>query len=277
MKLTSIKTVILGSKVKFLHFDPPISYDFENLSAKNRHKVGEDKEPDPQSMEASARKAKARLKSLVLCNAWLHLKRNGQPYKPQFPTFTFNTDVVDLETAHKVFRKFIKRLNYQVLKRTGQKLVYIAVPEFQKDRDFYGRKKPLGGRVHYHVIFFNLPRIQNIHAFLAEVWGEGYIWNKTIHSAQHLANYVAKYISKDLENKHIKYKKRYLVSRCIKRPVKIYDQELGADFCNHISSLGNYQTKESDYTSIDGRQVHEIEMTFPDGFDLAKEALGGSR
>ncbi len=273
MKLTNVKTVILGSRAKFLHFDRPIGYSFENISAQNKSKIAqtEPKEPNLESMAESARKAKSRLKKIILSNAWQHFKPNGVPYKPQFPTFTFSYDVLDTETGHPKFKNFMKRLNYQVFKRTGQRLAYIAVPEFQKDVDFHGNVKPNGGRLHYHAILFNIPRIQNIHAFLTKVWGDGYVWNRTINSSEHLVNYVLKYIKKDFENRHIKFKNRYLVSKGIKRPQISYDQEFAMDFCRHLESLGEYQLKEYDYQSIDGRSIHEIELIFPDGFDVASQ------
>ena len=272
MKLTNIKTVILGSKVKFLYFDRPISYDYENVGARNRNKSLElDLEPKTtDSMEESARKARSRLRQIMWSNSWQHFDEKGRPYKPQFSTFTFNHDITDYETGHPIYKNFRKRLDYACSKLFPHKLFCVTVPEFQKDIDFHGRVKPNGGRVHYHSVFFNLPFINDLHSLLEKTWGHGFVLNKTIRSVEHLSNYVAKYIQKDLENKHIKFKKRYLVSRGVKRPITIYDQEFAKEYCRYISSLSSYTAKESDYENpTDGRKIHEIEMVFPDGFDLA--------
>ncbi len=268
MKLTSVKTIILGSKVKFLYFDTPISYDFENIAAQQRKSgkeiitIGDDR---GDSMELSALKARSRLRNLVWCNAWQYKKANGSLFVPQFSTFTFDRDVVDFATGHPLYNNFIKRLNYQF----DEKVLCITVPEFQKDTDYHGKVKELGGRVHYHAVFFNLPYLKNPHAFLSDTWGNGYVFSKSINSVQHLSRYVTKYVQKDLENKHIKFKKRYLVSRGIKRPVEIYDQQFAVDFERYISAPGIHTTRENDYDSTDGRKIHELELTFPDGFDLS--------
>jgi hypothetical protein len=267
MKLTNIKTVILGSKVKFLHFNIPISYGFENLAAKNKSRVFE-LNPDEDLFsyaEESARKARGRIRNIIWSNACQYFKEKGKPFKPQFSTFTFNHDVLDFQSGQQIFNNFKKRLDYKL----GKSIVCLSVPEFQKDIDFQGNKKPNGGRVHYHTVFFNLPYINNLHEFLAQTWGNGFVLNKSTKSVEHLANYVCKYIQKDLENKHIKFKKRYLVSRGIKRPVEIYDEEFAADFKNYISTLETHQTKEVEYDSLDGRHICQEELIFPDGFNLA--------
>ncbi len=92
-------------------------------------------------------------------------------------------------------KKLRKHLNYYKLLPKGQKLKYILTSE-------YGKKH---GRIHFHVIFINLP-LQDIHWWnktkeiyksptINHIWGNGYV---DIRKANHdTINYCLKYLAKD--------------------------------------------------------------------------------
>ncbi|WP_452176556.1 rolling circle replication-associated protein, partial [Kordiimonas lipolytica] len=64
----------------------------------------------------------------------------------------------DVKESNYNFKKFIQRLNYKM----DLKLKYSCVVEFQKR-----------GAVHYHLLAYNLPFIEN--SKLAEIWGHGFV------------------------------------------------------------------------------------------------------
>jgi len=135
------------------------------------------------------------------------------------------------------------------------KLLYVAVPEFQKR-----------GAVHYHIIFFNLPFLRNIHPVMQKLWGQGFIFGKTINDLNHLANYVCKYIQKGFDDKHSKYSKRYFSSRGLKRPYVIRD-EGQVEYILASIDPSKCEVEEKEFTTTQGIKVKQKVLRFPDGFN----------
>src|SRR5690606_13213215 len=84
--------------------------------------------------------AKARKKVRRLINA--NIGKWGE--WPKFLTLTFAEHVTNVRQANYEFKKFRQRLEYALKIR----LKYVGVVEFQQS-----------GRIHYHVVIFNMPYI----------------------------------------------------------------------------------------------------------------------
>ena len=129
----------------------------------------------------------------------------GQCY---FWTYTFKQDIKDLSEANYQFNKFIKRLKYQL----DKPIKYVAVPELQKkyDRNVW----------HYHVIFFDIGRVD--WSKMGSIWGLGYVYVKRIEQNNGLAiaHYMSKYLTKASDVTH--GKKKYFASRNLDRPKKTW-------------------------------------------------------
>jgi hypothetical protein len=156
-------------------------------------------------------KTKRSVRLLLLANAYQYEK-----YKPIFITFTFKDDVIDLKIAQKQFSKFIKRLNYKIFKTKYNNLKYLGVPEIQNKREIkYGV-----GVWHFHIIFFNLPYLENIYDEIYNIWGLGFTLVQTINDVNHLILYLSKYLTKDNMDSRLFGKKKYFPSRGLKKPME---------------------------------------------------------
>lgn len=150
-------------------------------------------EKKEEHRESTMRKAKITIKRLVSSNIGTFSK---------FITLTFKEDVKCLKTANYEFKKFKQRLNYQL----EINLKYLCVPEFTKQ-----------GRVHYHVIMFNLPYIKSND--LSDIWENGFIKINKIKSYRNIGSYVSKYLVK--HNGIMEGEKSYFTSRNLKKPKEL--------------------------------------------------------
>ena len=245
-KLTNHKATLYPSILKIQEADRPFMYGHKNHSKKKK----KDKNPELKDPETSARKSRARIRSIIYANAFQY--KDGDHIIPaMFSTLTFAENIKNTTLTHKKYRNFIKRLSY----KTGRKIEYIAVFEYQKR-----------GAVHYHVIFFNLPYIEDIHKVLTECWGEGFVLNKTIMDVDHLINYISKYIQKEINTKHIKHRKRFLTSNGLLKPTVVRDPEVIKELLNLMPI--NYIYKECEYITQDGVKFKQSEFHFPPGTNL---------
>ena len=114
---------------------------------------------------------------------------NYEQGRSKFVTLTFKENLVDLSVANKEFRKFIKRLSYNLYNHEA-KLQYIAVWERQKR-----------GAIHYHLVLFDVPYLAN--AKLARIWRHGFVkirhvkMEKEIDSIENVGRYISKYFEKN--------------------------------------------------------------------------------
>lgn len=134
--------------------------------------------------------------------------------KEKFLTLTFKEHLTDQGETNKLFTKFIKKLSYSIFKKESG-LKYLCVVERMGN-----------GRIHYHVLFFNLPYkpVDEI----ADIWGHGFVKINAIDNVDNLGAYVCKYMSKTaVENSEKsakeKDKKMYFVSRGLHKPTEICD------------------------------------------------------
>ena len=124
----------------------------------------------------------------------------------KFLTLTFKENIQDIATTNDEFKKFIKRLNYQLYKTKKSRIKYLATWEKQQR-----------GAIHYHIILFSFPFVP--HERLMEIWGHGLVWiNKIdVDAAVNRGRYVSKYFDKDLDIKEHK-KKAFFKSQNLKLP-----------------------------------------------------------
>lgn len=124
----------------------------------------------------------------------------------KFLTLTFKENIQDIATTNDEFKKFIKRLNYQLYKTKKSRIKYLATWEKQQR-----------GAIHYHIILFSFPFVP--HERLMEIWGHGLVWiNKIdVDAAENRGRYVSKYFDKDLDIKEHK-KKAFFKSQNLKLP-----------------------------------------------------------
>lgn len=146
-------------------------------------------------------KTKVNLRRLIDANIGMYEEME------KFLTLTFDEDVTR-EYALDELKKFMKRLRYLHNKKEFK---YIAVIELTKK-----------GRIHFHLILFNLPYIKKKE--ISEIWRHGYVQINSIYRYYDLATYVVKYIKKTLttENFIPKYKKFFLTSKNMYKPKEYY-------------------------------------------------------
>lgn len=127
----------------------------------------------------------------------------------KFLTLTFKEDITDIAYTNSEFKKFMKRLNYQLYKTKKSQIKYLATWEKQKR-----------GAIHYHIVLFEFPYLP--HSQLVQIWGHGIIGINRIDvdSAENRGRYVSKYFDKDLELKEHK-KKAFFKSQNLKKPIEI--------------------------------------------------------
>lgn len=119
----------------------------------------------------------------------------------KFYTFTFKENMQDRQKAISEFNKFI----YKLRRKKKKKIDYIATIELQKR-----------GAIHFHVLFFNLPFTDKEE--IETMWGNGFIKIESIKN-QDVANYIIKYITKDMATGRKQGERRYLHSRGLKKPL----------------------------------------------------------
>lgn len=199
-KFYNVKAVWSGSIVEL--------YEYEQSVV-----IGETNNGLGRSVEANEEN-KARHRKNTLARARRDVRRliNANVGKwgeiPKFLTLTFAENVQDVKKANYEFKKFRQRLEYEL----DLKLKYVAVVEFQKN-----------GRIHYHVVFFNLPYVEA--NFLASIWGNGFIKINAISHVDNIGAYVTKYMTKDNDDERLRGEKSYFSSRGLYKPVEKYLNE----------------------------------------------------
>lgn len=220
IKTTKKIMISTGTLVELFEYQKPVYYNFSPRGERSYEKKKKEKR-----REDSVYRARANIKRIVDGNAWC------DGYTPIFITFTFGEHITEPKDANKEWSLFVKRINFK-LKR---KLKYLTVIEFQKQ-----------GRVHYHVLYFDLPYIENIKTLFSDVWGNGFVNIKTIKDVVHLGGYVSKYLTKENIDKKLVGQKAFFCSRNISKPQKIRNEVTIDNFFNSDKIELTYET---DYKS----------------------------
>lgn len=170
------------------------------------------------SLEFSIRRTRRVLHDYVKCNNF-----------DLFVTFTFNPKKINRYDINSVFPKMQSWLWRQHQKDKNFK--YVIVPEKHKD-----------GAIHFHALMSNYPfdlkktnviqnsrRVYNITAFRFGFTNATLLPSEDKEKA---ANYIAKYITKDMIT--LSNKRRYWCSRNLQRPKKHYNAIFDLNLSNHL-------------------------------------------
>lgn len=162
-----------------------------------------------ENKKRSLRRSRTNFRRLVSSNEQL-----DKFFSPTFDPKRY-PNTTNISYSNKLFNKFIMRLNYKY-----KNLAYIAVPEYQKDIDYYGNVKPNGGNIHYHFLC-NLQYVPV--KTLSEIWGMGGIDIEKINDIENTRLYLCKYLEKNLNDKRFCGKKKYFTSNNLRRPIELTD------------------------------------------------------
>jgi len=144
----------------------------------------------------------------------------------------------DVATGHKAFGDWVARVEYQY----NIDLQYVATVEFQKDYDFFGKKKEGGGDVHYHVLC-NYPRVEKM-SDVDEVWGHGSTKKQNVWNRRKVIYYITKYFVKDMSDERLFRRKKYLRSRNLLEP-EIFENDDALAEVEKIFSDSRYSLESS--------------------------------
>lgn len=238
------KVIKSGDVIELIHYSKGYLKGFNKKSSggSSRADAIEDdlvQNKEPESAESiMLRSAKRAAKNLIrTVNA--NVNQYGKNLTSKFLTLTFAEDIRDLDVANKKFTDFIRRLNYYLYKERKNRLKYTAVWELTKK-----------GRIHYHVIFYNLPFIKIDE--IVKIWGNGIAYINAIDKVNNVGIYVAKYMSKSDERylqKQYKDKKRYFNSAGLKKPIEVTDPKLVMKAIIEIIARGKAPKYEYEFES----------------------------
>lgn len=172
---------------------------------------------------STMRRAQKAVRRLVNANVGQY----GNQFTEKFLTLTFSDHVTEIDLANYELEKFIKRLNYDIFQSKRANLKYIAVPELT-----------LKGRIHYHIILFNIPYVKADK--LEKIWSNGFIKiNKIKYNTGNVGAYIAKYMTKEID--WLRGKKSYLKSSGLFLPEEITDEKRAKALAQALpSSLETY-------------------------------------
>jgi len=143
---------------------------------------------------------------------------------PAFLTLTMR-EVVEVREGWRIFNKFTSKLR----RIFGNRLAYCAVPEFQKDTDFWGKVKVKGGALHFHLLVWGLTdsEISSERASrrFARLWSHGFVDLRPSDGSPRLSGYLAKYMVKAMYDDRLSGVKAYSSSRSLKRPISYNSPE----------------------------------------------------
>jgi len=172
--------------------------------------------------EAEEKKQKEKTKfSIQRTRSNIRRLTNSNQQLNKFLTLTFAESTTDLKEANKLFHLAMKRIIH-----AKPKFEYIAVVEFQKDEDYYGKKKEHGGSVHYHLLcnietIIKRDRFEWERWFQNRYWKYGFVKIKDVNKVDNMGAYFCKYLSKDMFDKRMFGKKKFFCSRKLNKPVEI--------------------------------------------------------
>ena len=227
------KLIIAGGIVEYYHYSKGYATGLEPINKDGRlGKQGKEmtEEEKQENREKVCARAKRDLRRLVNAN----VNQYGKEFTAKFATLTFSEHITDLKQANAEFEKFIKRLNYQMFNSKSANIKYSVVPEFTKK-----------GRVHYHVIFYNLPYVKA--EKLADIWGNGFIKINKIDNVDNVGAYISKYMTKD--NDSIKGNKSYFNSRGLFEATEITEKKEVESFAEllPLENITYTATFDNDY------------------------------
>lgn len=198
------KIIISGSEIEhYVYKDKSILRGYRRSRRKKRK---ENEETPKAKSKFSLNRTRTKIRRIV----------NANPQLIKFLTLTTEQtkEMTNLQRTNRLFNLFTQRIRYRHLD-----FQYFAVPEYQKDVDFYGRVKPFGGTIHYHVVC-NLPYIEAVE--IAKIWKNGTIdIKKRKKKIKNVGQYLSKYLQKDVVDERFFGKKKYFCSQNLNKPVEL--------------------------------------------------------
>ena len=193
------KLIVSGNVAEIYEYELPVSRFAPSKPLGRAGQTNTTEEQKRQNRVKRAQRARQKVHRLVNANF---------SNKSKFITLTYGDNKIDLKAANHDFTCFIKRYNRFV----GHSVKYVAVPEFQKR-----------GAVHYHVIM-DCPYIPQKR--IAELWGHGFVKINRIDNIDNVGAYLAKYMTKDLDDGRLVGVKCYFRSYNLKKPEETTNEEL---------------------------------------------------
>lgn len=230
-RLITKKAIVSGNIIEFYEYERGV---LKGAASKGgRHNVCVDEDKKEKNKADTCYRARRTVRRLINSN----IGQYGRDVTAKFVTLTFREHVTDLKLANYEFTKFIKKLNYEIFNTKKAKIKYIVVPEFT-----------LIGRIHYHVIFFNIPYVKS--NLLADIWGHGFIKINKIDNCDNVGAYVSKYMTKD--NEKLEGQKSYFTSRGLFKPVELDNEKEVQELADSVpfEKLVYKNSFDNEYTGI---------------------------
>lgn len=189
-----------------------------------------------------------RLRSNFRRLIWANLSGSTPPY---LVTFTM-LQVLSYEASSSIFSAFLAVLK----RRTRKKIRYIAVPEFQKR-----------GAVHFHCLFWDqneLCKQEKTTRYIQRLWQRGFVDCVSTDGSDRLGSYLAKYMSKAMQDDRLLRKKAYFTSHNILRPVSYASETLDSflDEVIHRSDLVYTREYESQWLGRSNYYKYKSNVTY---------------
>jgi hypothetical protein len=237
-KFSSIKLIKTGVLSEFYLYKFPISYDFKTFQNDAVSSGEIDPETAEKNIKKSANRARNNIRRLITGNLYQDKEI------PKFLTTTFKENLTDLTQTNYHYKKFIQRLEYKLQRH----LHYVTVHEKQER-----------GAIHYHSLFFNLPKID--HSYIQKEWG-GHVWIKNVYKTKGLFSYLTKYLTKSFEDETLKGKKRYFQT-LVNQPFIIREQREAMGYYTPLLIENNPVYTPTKYSIFDknGVVINEVTKT----------------
>lgn len=225
--------------------------------------------------EVAKRKIKTRF-SISRTRTNIRRLVNSNPDLNQFLTLTFGKSTTELKKANYLFNQAMKRII-----RRKDYFEYIAIVEFQKDVDYFGRIKPEGGSVHYHLLCnLEMPDFKSIAEqykweqwFDFRFWKNGFVKIKPVTQVDNLGAYFCKYLGKDMFDKRMFGKKKFFTSQSLEKPVELIGYKASLFHERYLSGLEPvYQrTFENEHAGTIDYSAYTLEEDTPVIFDIENQ------
>ncbi|MFA7208861.1 MAG: hypothetical protein WC120_01110 [Parcubacteria group bacterium] len=234
----SHKVIISGTEIEHYEYKDRIQIRGYKRKPRKKSIVDEnekvEKKENPQKTMYSVNRTRTRIRRMIYANPDLN----------KFLTLT--TTMTDISKTNNLFNLFVSRM-----KNRFPEFRYIAVPEFQKDIDFFGKVKPDGGEVHYHLLC-NLRYVKSKE--LADIWAIGFINIKKLAKNTNLGAYMSKYLNKDMLDNRMFRKRKYFYSQDLIKPLEIIGGNAQSFMQGNTAKLIKEKTFNNMYT---GKVVHK--------------------
>lgn len=220
------KIIKSGNVIDYYEYENPVFY---NTPPKKKGAGSEFKEVDRSDEYKKRNIFKTRNRIIRLANTNFKIGN-------KFLTLTFKDtdkfDVTNIEECNERKTSFMKKL-----KGKYPNLKYLVRLEFQ---DKFDR-----GAIHYHIIC-NLPYVH--HTKLTKLWGHGSIDIEKIDNYKKLGPYIAKYLTKNLDDKRLDNHRVFSYSQNLKNPTT-HIGPLVPDLLKVIERMGVQPSYQAEYQS----------------------------